>query len=51
MIVLYSGEKLGEIMTNRSLTLAECLDLLGIDINAEEGGDPVWDYALFEMVY
>ena len=51
MKVLYDGEKIGEIMTNRSLSLTECFDLLGIDITEEEGGDPVWDYDLFEMVY
>jgi len=51
MKVLYDGEKIGEIMTNRSLSLTECFDLLGIDITEEEGGDPVWDYALFSMVY
>ena len=51
MKVLYDGEKIGEIMTNRSLSLTECFDILGIDIDAEEGGDPVWDYALFSMVY
>ena len=51
MKVLYDGEKIGEIMTNRSLSLTECLDLLDIDINAQEGGDPMWDYDLFEMVY
>ena len=51
MKVLYDGEKIGEIMTNRSLTLVECLDLLGIDITEQVGGDPVWDYDLFKMVY
>ena len=51
MELLYNGEKVGEIMTNRSLSLEDCFDLLGIDINAQEGGDPMWDYDLFEMVY
>jgi len=51
MELLYNGEKIGEIMTNRSLSLEECFGLLGIDITEEESGDPVWDYALFKMVY
>jgi len=51
MEILYDGEKIGEIMTNRSLSLTECLDILGIDIGAQEGGDPMWDYDLFKMVY
>ena len=51
MEVLYDGEKIGEIMTNRSLSLTECLDLLDIDIDAQEGGDPMWDYDLFKMIY
>ena len=51
MKVLYDGEKIGEIMTNRSLSLEDCFDLLDIDINAQEGGDPVWDYDLFKMIY
>ena len=51
MKLLYDGEEIGEIMTNRSLSLTECLDLLGIDIDAQEGGDPMWDYALFKMIY
>ena len=51
MKLLYDGEKIGEIMTNRSLSLVECFDILGIDIDAQEGGDPIWDYDLFKMVY
>ena len=51
MKVLYDGKKVGEIMTNRSLSLVECFDILGIDINAQERGDPMWDYALFKMIY
>jgi len=33
------------------LTLEECFDLLGIDIDEEDNGDAVWDYEKFEMVY
>ena len=51
MELLYDGKKVGEIMTNRSLSLTDCFDLLGIDINAQEGGDPMWDYDLFKMIY
>ena len=51
MKLLYDGKKIGEIMTNRSLSLTECLDILDIDIDAQEGGDPMWDYDLFKMVY
>ena len=51
MELLYDGKKVGEIMTNRSLSLTDCFDLLGIDITEQEGGDPMWDYDLFKMVY
>ena len=47
--VWYDGEKVGEILTNRSLSLEDCFDILGIDITEQVGGDPVWDYDLFEM--
>ena len=51
MEVLYDGEKIGEIMTNRTLSLVDCFDIPGIDIYEQEGSDPVWDYDLFKMVY
>ncbi|MBW2003031.1 MAG: hypothetical protein JRI72_00240 [Deltaproteobacteria bacterium] len=51
MKLLYEGEVVGEIMTNRSMHLEECFELLGIDIEEEEGGIPVWDPEKFEMQY
>lgn len=49
MKLKYNGEVIGTITTNHSLSLEECFELLGIDINEEEGGDPKWDYEKFEM--
>jgi len=51
MKLLYAGEKIGEIMTNRSLSLDDCIEILGIDLTEQVGGDPVWDYDLFKMIY
>ena len=51
MKLMYDGEEIGTIMTNRSLTIVECLDILDIDIYEEEAGDPKWDYEKFDMEY
>lgn len=51
MKLLYDGKSVGEIITNKNLTLEECFDLLDIDIDEMSDGDPVWDYDLFEMNY
>jgi hypothetical protein len=52
MKLLYDGEVIGEIMTNRSLTLEECFELLNVDINEmEDENTPKYDYDLFEMEY
>jgi hypothetical protein len=51
MKLLHEGEVVGEITTNRSLSVEECCELLNIDLNEEDGGDPVWNYEAFEMVY
>ena len=44
MKLLYESEVIGEILTNRNLTLEECFEILDIDIDE-------YDYELFEMVY
>ena len=49
--VLYDGEVLGRITTNRSLTIDEALSLIGVNPFEMDGGDPKWDYELFELVY
>jgi hypothetical protein len=51
MYVKYGIKVVGKIMTDRSMTIGEALDLIGIDPNETDGGDPVWDYGLFEMDY
>lgn len=50
MKLLHDGEVVGEIVTNRSLTLEECFELLNINLDDEdEYGFPKWDYELFSM--
>ena len=52
MNLLYDGEIIGEIVTNRSLTLEDCFEILDIDIYAmEDENTPTWDYELFKMKY
>lgn len=52
MFLKYDGKVVGEITTNRNLTLEECFDILGIDVTeTDAAGDPKYDYALFEMDY
>lgn len=52
MKLKYDGKTIGTITTNRSLTLEECFDALGIDIDEmEDSNTPKWDYELFEMDY
>ena len=47
-IVKHEGEEAGRIVTNRSLTLEECLNLIGIDIHDE---DEDWDWEAFVVDY
>lgn len=51
--ILCDGEEIGSIVTNRALSIVECLDLLGIDVNELDGGgnDLIWDINSFEMKY
>ena len=49
--VLYDGEIIGRITTNRSLTIDEALELIGVDPNEMDGGDTKYDFELFELVY
>jgi hypothetical protein len=51
MKVLYDGEVIGEIVTNRSLTVWEALEILGIDPEEKEGGDPKYEVEKFELRY
>ena len=52
MKLLYNGEKIGQITTNKSLTLEECFELLNLDIyEMEDENTPKWDYELFSMEY
>ena len=52
MRLRYDGEIIGTIITNRSLTLEDCFELLDIDIHeTHDGNDPRWDYDLFSMDY
>ena len=51
MKVLYDGKEIGNIVTNRSLSIPEALNLIGIDPNEEEGSEPKYDYSLFELDY
>jgi hypothetical protein len=51
MKLLYDGEVVGEVTTNRNLTIDEVCELCDINLSEEDNGDPVWDYELFEMEY
>jgi hypothetical protein len=52
MDLLYDGKVIGGITTNQSLTLEDCFELLGINIDEmEDENTPKWDYDLFEMDY
>ena len=51
MAIWHNGEKVGEILTDRSLSLEDCIEILGIDLTEQVGGDLVWDYDLLKMVY
>ena len=51
MELWHDGEKVGEILTDRTLSLDDCIEILGIDLTEQVGGDPVWDYDLFKMIY
>ena len=52
MNLKYDGKVIGTITTNRSLTIEECLDIIGIDPEEmEDENTAKWDYELFEMDY
>lgn len=49
--LLYDGEEVANIATNKSLTLEECFYLVDIDIDEMiDDSTPKWDVELFEMV-
>lgn len=51
--VMYEDVLVGEVTTNRSLTVEEALDLIGFDEQAfldEQGWDDI-DYNEFKLVY
>lgn len=49
--VLYDGEVIGYITTNKSLTIDEALSLIEINPNEMDGGDQKYDFELFELQY
>jgi len=50
--LLYSGEVVGEVMTNHSMTVEETCALVGIDLNEmEDETTPKWDIEFFAMEY
>jgi hypothetical protein len=51
MKLFYDGKQIGEVTTNRNLSIEEACALCDIDLNEESNGDPVWDCELFEMEY
>jgi hypothetical protein len=51
MKITYEGKEIGNITTNRSMTIEEALDLIGVDINEMDNGDPKWDINQFAMDY
>jgi hypothetical protein len=49
MKVRYDGRTIGHIVTNRSMTVWEALDIIGVDPNEMDGGDPVYDLERFDL--
>ena len=48
--IVYDGKVVGQVSTNKSLSLDECLEILGIDVyEMLDDSDPRWDWELFEM--
>jgi hypothetical protein len=47
--VLYDGKVIGQITTNHSMTVWEALELLDIDVFAEDGGIPKYEIELFDF--
>ena len=50
-VVLHGAQIIGRIITNRSLTIDEALELVGVNPDELDGGDPVWDYEAFRVIY
>lgn len=53
MKVYYDGKQIGDILTNRSMTIDEALELLGIDPNERDpqSDEFIYDFELFETRY
>jgi len=49
--VIYDGEKIGEVMTNHTMTVWDALELIGIDPNEIIDGECKYNLELFELVY
>ena len=50
-VLLHGAKIVGRIMTNRHLTIDEALELVGVYPDEMDGGDPVWDYDKFRVIY
>ncbi|MDD2268212.1 MAG: hypothetical protein PHY15_01525 [Eubacteriales bacterium] len=52
MKVYYDGKQIGQITTNRSMTVDEALEIIGVDPNEQDaGGEYKYDFELFETRY
>jgi hypothetical protein len=49
--VLYDGEVIGEVITNRSMTVWEVLEIIGINPEDMEAGERKYDPELFDIVW
>lgn len=53
MKVYYDGKVIGDILTNRSMTVDEALELIGIDPNERDpqSDELIYDFELFATSY
>lgn len=49
--VLYDGEVIGEVITNRSMTAWEVLEIIGVNPEDMEAGERKYDPELFDIVW
>ena len=49
-ILIHENKVLGQIMTDRQLSVAEAAALLDIDITAEAGGDPLYNIEAMTVI-
>ncbi len=47
--LIHENQVICQVSTDRSMTIDQVAELAGVDLNAEDGGTPLYDFESIEM--